>query len=116
PLRPHPPRHQGPQHLRQRERGVGAWRLRLAYEKGGDRFTEADQTLFSKDWRPYWVAGRKPEDFERTVDVFGLAKVIHYMITGLKVPASQIDEPHADIRKLYPGAPGVDQVHDLLAG
>jgi len=88
----------------------------IAYEKGGDRFTEADQTLFSKDWRPDWVAGRKPEDFERTVDVFGLAKVIHYMITGLKVPASQIDEPHADIRKLYPGAPGVDQVHDLLAG
>jgi len=88
----------------------------IAYEKAGERLTEPDQSLWSKDWRADWVAGRKPEDFKPTVDVFGLAKVIHYMITGLKVPASQIDEPHADIRRLHPGAPGVQEVYDLLVG
>lgn len=86
----------------------------IAYEQGGERFTGTEQTLFSKDWRPDWVAAHTPESFTPSVDIFGLAKVVYFMVSSRKVPASHIDEGQNDIRTLFPRSPGIQELHELL--
>jgi serine/threonine protein kinase len=90
--------------------------LGVVFDSEGDRLTVEARTLWSKDWRPDWIAGQRLDAYGPDVDIFGLAKVLYFMISGRKVPASQIDQGDNDIRRAFKSVPGIDRVHDFLAG
>ncbi len=89
--------------------------LGVVFDSEADRLTLDAQTLVSKDWRPDWVATLRPDSWGPDVDIFGLAKVIYFMISGKRVPASQLDADGCDVRGLYKDVPGIDRVHDFLS-
>jgi serine/threonine protein kinase len=79
------------------------------------RITNPGDLEFSRDWVPDWVRHRPIEDFPRSVDVFMLAKVIYFLVSGgKKVLATHIDEPDFDLRKLFPHTRGMDLLYDFL--
>jgi serine/threonine protein kinase len=79
------------------------------------RITNPGDLEFSRDWVPDWIRHRAIDDFPRSVDVFMLAKVVYYLVSGgKKVLATHIDEPEFDLRKLYPETRGIDLLYDLL--
>ncbi len=74
--------------------------LGVVFDSEADRLTLDAQTLVSKDWRPDWIAALRPDTWGPDVDIFGLAKVIYFMISGKsQAPRVRVhlDEP-ADAR------------------
>jgi serine/threonine protein kinase len=84
--------------------------LGIVFDRDAERITIAPQQeeFLSRDWRPDWVAHRRPEDYSTAVDVFMLAKTLYYMVAGgTKVAASQIDEPEFLLQGKFPEEPGM---------
>jgi len=83
-------------------------------QEEGDRLTVPSQTLISRDWVPDWI--RFSDDPpERQVDVFMLAKVLYFMMSGGKnVLASQLDEPTYNLDSLFPDMPLVKDLQNIL--
>lgn len=86
--------------------------LGIVFDPEAERMTT--HTVFSKHWRPDWVDGVTLDQYGPDVDIFMTAKLIYFMVSGLKVPASQIDEPNCDVRRLLPGVPGIEKVHQFF--
>ncbi|MBI5488801.1 MAG: protein kinase [Deltaproteobacteria bacterium] len=88
----------------------------IVFDHDADRLTVDTRTMHSKHWRPDWIDKKhvSESDYGSTVDVFGLAKVAYFMISGLYFAASNIDEPENDIRQLFPNRPHVSAAYDLL--
>jgi serine/threonine protein kinase len=85
-------------------------------EDDGDRLTlPGTSEIFSRDWVPDWVRFRELDRYGPKMDVFMLAKVIYYMVSGGRnVPASQLTDEFFDLRKQFPGAEDIDALYDLL--
>lgn len=76
--------------------------------------TTSELEIVSRDWVPDW-ARFEESPAQPKFDVFMLAKVLYFMITGGgKVLASRFENPKFDIRLLEPNASGVEEVHDFL--
>jgi len=78
------------------------------------RITKPGESICSRDWIPDWVRFRNPNEFTAKVDVFMLAKVIYFMITGENVLSTQLVDEDKDLAKLFSGAKGIALVNDLL--
>ena len=83
-------------------------------QEEGDRLTRPSQTLVSRDWIPDWI--RFSDDPpEQQVDVFMLAKVMYFMVSGgRKVLASQLGEPTHSLETMFPGVPEIKDFQDML--
>jgi len=93
---------------------LGDFGIIFPKEEAGDRLTNTGMTLFSRDWVPDWTRFNddKPEP---KMDVFMLAKVIYYMVTGGgKVLASQLDEEEFDLRYRLKGIEGSNELQEFL--
>ena len=93
---------------------LGDFGIIFTKEDDRTRLTKPGDSLFSHDWIPDWVRFREAEDFKFKVDVFMLAKVIYYMMSGENVLDSQINDVDKDLTRLYSGVKGVELIHDLL--
>lgn len=83
-------------------------------ESEDQRYTTSEQEIISRDWVPDW-ARFEDSSPQPKFDVFMLAKVLYFMITGgLKVLASRFENPRFDIRLLEPDAVGIEDVHAFL--
>jgi serine/threonine protein kinase len=91
--------------------------LGIAFDPEAERLTQQGaRTLWSKDWRPDWVAARRLDEYRPTVDIYMLAKLIYYMISGRKVPASQLEEDDCDLRRVFPAVRNIGKVQSFLLG
>jgi serine/threonine protein kinase len=88
----------------------------IVFPREEGHITDTGMTLFSRDWIPDWMRFTDLEP-EPKVDVFMLAKVIYYMVTGGgKVLPSQLDEDRFDLRHRLKGVEGSADLQELLAG
>ena len=82
--------------------------------EGDERLTELGTTLISRDWVPDWIRFSDSQP-EPKVDVFMLAKVVYFMVTGGgKVLASQLDEERYDLRHRLKDQEGASELQELL--
>ncbi len=83
--------------------------------EAGDRLTEPSTTLISRDWYPDW--GRFTDSSPQPkFDVFMVAKVIYWMVTGgQKVLATQIDDEAFDLRYRLKEIEGAAELQEVLA-
>lgn len=82
--------------------------------EGDARLTGPGDEIVSRDWIPDWMRFTETPA-QPKADVFMLAKVIYFMISGgKKVVASQIEEPDFDLRRLLSDVPGIEGVYGLL--
>jgi serine/threonine protein kinase len=96
---------------------LGDFGIIFTKEDDRTRVTQPGELEFSRDWIPDWVRHKPIDDFSTSVDVFMLAKVIYFLVSGgRKVQATQIDEPDFDLRQLFPDTAGIDLLYDLLLG
>jgi len=89
----------------------------IVFTKEDDRtkITMPGQLEFSRDWIPDWVRNRELDAYEKNVDIFMLAKVIYFMLSGgKKVLASQIDDDEFNLMKICPGIKGIDLIYEFL--
>lgn len=83
-------------------------------EEEKERLTEVDASLVSRDWIPDWARFTDAPP-ERKVDVFMLAKVIYFMVTGGKnVLATQLDEEKFDLRHRLKEVEGAEDLQGVL--
>lgn len=83
-------------------------------EEEGERLTEPSAMLFSRDWIPDWArfTDLPPQS---KIDVFMIAKVIYFMVTGGKrILASQVDEPANDITRIFDQIEGMAELQGIL--
>jgi serine/threonine protein kinase len=79
-----------------------------------ERLTVAGDEIISRDWVPDWIRFDDAPP-QRKVDVFMLAKVIYFMVTGgKKIPASQLTRPANDLTVQFPHAQGATNVFNFL--
>ena len=71
-------------------------------------------TIQSKDWVPDWVRFKKQAQYSPAVDVFMLARVAHFLISGEKVMSSQLAGEVEDLKRRFPDAQGFDATMELL--
>jgi serine/threonine protein kinase len=86
----------------------------IVFPREEERLTELGTTLISRDWVPDWArftdAPPQPK-----LDVFMIAKVIYFMVTGgRKVLASQLDEEENNLRHLLKDHEGAAELQELL--
>lgn len=87
----------------------------IVFDPGSERLTSAvDGEIWSRDWRPDWVARRSPGEYTPAVDVHMLVKSIYALILGHNPPASQVREPDCNLREAYPDVPGMDLVQAFV--
>lgn len=89
----------------------------IVFTKEDDRtkITIPGQLEFSRDWIPDWVRNRELDDYKKKVDIFMLAKVIYFMVSGgKKVLASQIDDDEFNLMKTFPDINGIDLIYEFL--
>jgi len=93
---------------------LGDFGIVFPSQEEGDRLTSSGQTLISRDWVPDWI--RFSDDLpEPQVDVFMLAKVLYFMMSGGKnVLASQLDKPKNNLEQLFPDVPLVKELQNIL--
>jgi serine/threonine protein kinase len=78
------------------------------------RLTGPADEIVSRDWIPDWMRFTEAPP-QPKADVFMLAKVIYFMVSGgKKVLASQIEEPDWDLRRQFADVPGIDKLQLLL--
>ena len=93
---------------------LGDFGIVFPTEDKGERLTEPSATLFSRDWIPDW-ARFSDSSPEPKIDVFMVAKVIYFMVTGgMKVLPSQFDEPENDLRHICGEKEGVTELQKVL--
>ncbi len=95
---------------------LGDFGIVFPNEDDGDRLTIAGTSeVFSRDWVPDWVRFRKLDNYGPKIDVYMLAKVIYFMVTGgQNVPASQLSNSDFDLKKLFPESDGMGQLYGFL--
>lgn len=82
--------------------------------EGDTRLTTPGDEIVSRDWIPDWMRFTESPP-QPKADVFMLAKVIYFMISGgKKVVASQIEEPDFDLRRQLSDVPGIQNAYGLL--
>lgn len=93
---------------------LGDFGIVFPTEEKGERLTESSATLFSRDWIPDWA--RFTDSLpDPKIDVFMVAKVIYFMVTGgMKVLASQLDEPANDLRRIFDEKEGIAELQGIL--
>jgi len=80
----------------------------------GERLTEIGETLISRDWVPDWARFTDAEP-QKKWDVFMLAKVIYFMVTGGRnVMASQLDSPQVCLSARLGEIEGVTEMQEFL--
>lgn len=88
--------------------------LGIAFDPEADRLTKTAHEVWSRDWAPDWVIGRKAETYSPRLDVFMLAKTLYFLITGKKPRASQIADEDFAVDRLYPEMPHSTFLQDFL--
>ena len=68
----------------------------------------------SRDWVPDWVQFGEERKYSTNVDVFAVAKVIYYLLTGENVMASQLSRAAEVIRDRFSGVRGIAATLALL--
>jgi serine/threonine protein kinase len=82
---------------------------------GEDATRMTGATIHSRDWVPDWVRFGNLATYKPVVDVFMLAKVIFFLISGGdNVMSSQADDAFESLTAKYPNSPGLDATLSLL--
>src|SRR5207247_1648122 len=72
---------------------------------GEERITKQGTLEFSRDWIPDWVRFAEIDKYGPKIDVFMVARVLYYMLSGgQKVLASQLNEDPFNLVQLLPEA------------
>ena len=80
-----------------------------------DRLTRTFENVGTRDFQPAWSMGMRLADVRPTFDVFGLAKVLWAMLSGIpKFLLWYFDRPAHDLRKMFPGERAIPFVHEVL--
>jgi serine/threonine protein kinase len=95
---------------------LGDFGIVFPNEDDGDRLTiPGTSEIFSRDWVPDWVRFRQLEKNGPKMDVYMLAKVIYYMVSGGKnVFASQLGEADFDLTKQFPNSADIVRLYRFL--
>ena len=79
------------------------------------RLTTTFENVGTRDFQPTWSQGVRLEDVTPAFDTFSLGKVLWTMVSGRpKFPLWYFDQPDHDLRKMYPGEPAFEYIHELL--
>lgn len=93
---------------------LGDFGIVFPTEAAGERLTEPSTTLISRDWIPDWARFTDSPP-QPKIDVFMVAKVIYFMVTGgKKVLASQVDEPANDLTRIFDQKEGMAELQGVL--
>jgi serine/threonine protein kinase len=84
----------------------------IVFMDGEARLTGA--TIQSKDWVPDWVRFGDLASYTSVVDVFMLARVAYFLISGEKVMSSQFDDAVDRLRQRFPDERGLGATLSLL--
>lgn len=88
-------------------------------DERGDRLTTTFEKVGSRDWMPPWAhAGHRLEDVKPTFDVFMLAKVLWWMISGqptLPIPSWHRTNDGHNLEVLFPNEPEMALANSLLS-
>jgi serine/threonine protein kinase len=87
----------------------------IVFSADEERLTETAHPVWSRDWRPDWVARRAADRYTASVDVFMVARVIYALVLGENPPASQIRaQPDCDLRRVFPNVEGIDLLQTFV--
>ena len=81
---------------------------------GDDATRMTGAPIVSRDWVPDWVRFDSLAAYTPIVDVFMLARVVYFLISGEKVMASQVDKALASLSTKYPTSRGLNATFSLL--
>lgn len=85
-------------------------------QEAQDRVTSTDESVGAHAWRPTWSSGMRLEEVTPAFDVFTLAKVLWYMISGKlpPFPFHYYTRPGFDLSQLFPNDARMLEVNKLL--
>lgn len=69
----------------------------------------------SRDWEPGWAQGKRVDNVSPAFDIFGLGKVLWYMVSGLDVlPLWYFDGEDSNVETLFPDSPFIWLANDIF--
>lgn len=79
------------------------------------RLTDKYENVGTWEWMPYWAQGHRVSEVRPTFDVYALAKVFWWMVSGNRIFSLwHFDDEENDLTRLYAESPEMGLVNGLL--
>lgn len=95
---------------------LGDFGLVYFMDEEGARVSGTYENVGSWAWEPPWAQGKRIEEVRPSFDVFSLAKVLWYMVSGRQIlPLWYYSKDENNVELIHPNSPHMSLLNDLLS-